>query len=97
VYPDLDAEELPLRFGGQAHAKALSAHALRVAAREFGVTPARAATVAGDTCDRLMAALDDAVHVVAVLAGDDPVLRRLHETLHASVRETRDRLVPDGL
>ena len=93
VYPDLDAEELPLRFGGQSHARALSAHSLRVAAREFGVTPARAGTVADDTCARLMAAIDETVHAVALLAGDVPMLGRLHETLHASVRETRDRLV----
>ena len=94
VYPDLDAEELPLRFGGRTHAKALSAHALRVAAREFGLTPARAVTVARDTCDRLLAAIDETVHVVASLAGDVPILGRLHETLHATVRETRDQLVP---
>lgn len=93
VYPDLDPGELPLRFGGQTHAKALSAHALRVAAREFGVTPARAATVAGDTCERLMAAIDDTVHAVALLAGDVPILGHLQQILHASVRETRDRLV----
>jgi len=97
VYPDLDPEELPIRFGGQTHAKALSAHALRVAAREFGVTPARAATVAGDTCDRLMAAIDDTVHAVSLLAGDVPILGRMHETLQAAVRETRDRLVPAQL
>lgn len=93
VYPDLDAEELPLRFGGQTHAKGLSAHALRVAAREFGVTPVRAAAVAGDTCDRLMSALEATVHAVTGLAGEHPVLGTLHETLRASVHETRERLL----
>lgn len=93
VYPDLDAEELPLRFGGQTHARALSAHALRVAAREFGVTPARAVAVAGDTFDRIIAAIDDTAHAVAILAGDVPMLTRLRETLHASVREIRARLL----
>lgn len=97
VYLDLDAEELPLQFGGQTHAKALSPHALRVAAREFGVTPARAVSVARDTCDRLAVAVDDTVEAVASLAGDDPMLGRLRKTLHASVRETRDRLVPAAL
>ncbi len=95
VYPDLDPEELPLRFGGETHAKALSPSALRVAAREFGVTPARATSVADETCARLLAAIDETVHAVASLAGDTQNLRRLHETLNASVRETRDRLLPE--
>jgi serine/threonine-protein kinase HipA len=93
VYPDLDANELPLRFGGQLLAHALSTHAVRVAAREFGVTPARAAAVARDCCERLAAAVDEVVHGVALLAGDVPTLGPLRQTLHASVRETRDRLV----
>lgn len=93
VYHELDAEELPLPFGGQTHAKALSPHAMRVAAREFGVTPARAAMVASDTCDRLQIAVDETVHAVGLLAGDDPVLARLREALHTSIRETCDRLV----
>lgn len=97
VYHEFDADELPLRFGGQAHAKALSPHALRVAAREFGVTPARAAMVARDTCERLLVVLDDTVHAVALLAGDVPMLERLREALHTSVRETRDRLVPAAI
>jgi serine/threonine-protein kinase HipA len=96
VYPDLDAEELPLRFGGQTHANGLSAHALRVAAREFGVTPARASAVAVDACDRLLAAIDDAVHAVAGLAGEHRMLGDLHETLRAAVRGTRERLVSAG-
>jgi serine/threonine-protein kinase HipA len=93
VYRDLDAEELPLRFGGQTHAKGLSAHTLRVAAREFGLTPARAASVAGETCERLMAAIDDTVNAVAVLAGEHWILGDLRETLRAFVKETRERLV----
>jgi hypothetical protein len=97
IYPDLDPDELPLRFGGELHATALSAHAVRVAAREFGVTPARAAAVAADCCERLDAAIDDAVHDVAVLAGDAAILEHLRETLQASVRETRDRLVSPEL
>lgn len=96
VYPDLDAEELPIRFGGETHAKTLSAHALRVAAREFGVTPARAAAVAGDACDRLAAALDDTMHTVAVLAGEHRILGDLHRVLRASVRDTRERLLASG-
>ncbi len=93
VYPDLDPNELPIRFGGHTHANALSVHALRVAAREFGVTPARAASVASDTCERLIAAIDETVHVVALLAGDVPMLGRLQQALHAVTRETRDRLI----
>lgn len=93
VYPDLDAEELPLRFGGQTHARGLSAHALRVAAREFGVTPARAAAVAAETCDRLMAAIDDTVHTVAALAGEHRILGDLRETLRAAVRDTNERVL----
>jgi serine/threonine-protein kinase HipA len=93
VYPDLDAEELPLRFGGQTHAMGLSVHALRIAAREFGVTPARAAAVASDTCDRLLAAVDDTVHAVVALAGEHWILDDLRETLRAVARETRERLV----
>jgi serine/threonine-protein kinase HipA len=83
VYPDLNAEELPLRFGGETHVKALSSHALRVAAREFGVTPARAKMVAEDTCERTMAAIDQALHDVALLAGDSPTLGALHAELRA--------------
>jgi serine/threonine-protein kinase HipA len=97
IYPDLDPDELPLRFGGELHARALSAHTVRVAAREFGVTPARAAAVAADCCERLDAAIDDAVHDVALLAGDVSILGHLRETLQVSVRETRDRLVPPEL
>jgi serine/threonine-protein kinase HipA len=96
VYQDLDAEELPLRFGGQTHAQGLSPHALRVAAREFGVTPARAVAVAEDTCARLLAAIDETAQTVALLAGEIPMLARLRETLHRSVRETRDRLIGVG-
>jgi hypothetical protein len=72
------------------------AHALRVAAREFGVTPARAAAVAGDACDRLAAALDDTMHTVAVLAGEHRILGDLHRVLRASVRDTRERLLASG-
>jgi serine/threonine-protein kinase HipA len=97
VYPDLDADELPLRFGGELRVKALSAHSVRVAAREFGVTPARAADVARDCCERLAAAIDDTAHDVALLAGDVPILEHLRETLQTCVRETRDRLVPAEL
>lgn len=73
------------------------AHALRVAAREFSVTPARAVTVACETCDWLVVAIDEAVHAVALLAGDVPILGRLRHTLHATVRDTRDRLVSTDL
>ncbi len=92
VYPELDTEELPLRFGGQTHAKGISAHALRVAAREFGLTPARAASVAGETCDRLIAAIDDTLHAVRALAGEHWILGAMHNTLHTTALETRERL-----
>jgi serine/threonine-protein kinase HipA len=92
-YPDLDAEELPLRFGGQTHATGLSAHALRVAAREFGVTPARAAAVASDTGDCLAAAIDDTAHSVVRLAGEHGMLVELRERVQAAVRQTRARLL----
>ncbi|MCU0649807.1 MAG: HipA domain-containing protein [Gemmatimonadaceae bacterium] len=96
VYPDLDADELPLRFGGQTHVKGVNAQALRVAAREFGVTPARAAAVASDACDRLLAAIDGAAHTVVVMAGAHRLVGELCETVRAAARETRERLVAVG-
>jgi len=83
VYPDLDAEELPLRFGGETHFKALSSHALHVAAREFGVTQARAKMVAEDTYDRIRSSIDKAVDETAQLAGDSPMLEVVHGELRA--------------
>jgi hypothetical protein len=53
--------------------------------------------VARDTCERLLLALDDTVHAVALLAGDVPMLERLRTALHTSIRETRDRLVPAAI
>ena len=84
LFPELD-QTLALSFGGTTQPAALNAHSLKVAAREFRFTPARARDLADDVCTRVAGALDAVLHDVAKSDGDEAVLARLRTTVQGTL------------
>lgn len=92
AYPAID-QRLPLSFGGQNRVAALSPHALKVAAKEFKLTPAHAAQLAEEVLNAVDAMLPDALHGAEQEAGRHDVLHVIARAITAESAVVRSRLL----
>lgn len=91
IFPGLD-QTFALAFGGTTHPAALTAHSLRVAAREFNVTVAQIGAVARDVVERVRAALPEVLHAVHGLGGNPKVLAALESAVAGTADQCARRL-----
>ena len=82
LYPALD-QTLALAFAGTTNPQAFTPAGLRMAAREFRLSPALARAVAAEVCERMESATAETAHQVALLGGATPVLDQLVGTVVA--------------
>lgn len=91
VFPGLD-RTFALSFAGTVDPPALTPQCLRVAAREFDVTPVLVGEMASDVLGRVRAALPDALQAVQAMGGDPAVLAKLDVEVRATAEEFARRL-----
>lgn len=91
VFPGHD-RKFALSFAGTVDPPALTPQRLRVAAKEFDVSPALVRDVASDVLMRVRAALSDVLQVVHDLDGDPAVLAKLDVEVRATSDEFARRL-----
>jgi serine/threonine-protein kinase HipA len=92
AYPPIDVR-LPIPFGGEKYVSTLSVHALKVAAREFKLTAARAGQIAEDVINTIEAALADTLHNIAESAGHHAILDSLATTIADESTMVRGKLL----